>query len=321
MGRTRPALAFCALAVLASLPPLVMAPRPAVTVLSCALLALGLKTLLPLMDTAAVNLGESLKAEGRGSWDYGKLRAIGSFGFIAMALGLQAIPGFDRSPPSRIALWLAGTTVAYALSLFVLPDPGPRASKQLREGAAARRLDPVFFLGLAIIGLNRLAMAPISSFLSLFVVEDLHWDAVGGLWALSACSEIPLMILSARFIRRLGPMPVIAISGLSIALRLGIYAAFPSHGGVIVGQLLHSLCYGLFQPAAVAFVALRVPPERRAEGMAALIGLGIGLPTFLGSSLGGLMVERFGYRILFASYILFAVASLALYLRARRRFD
>lgn len=116
-------------------------------------------------------------------------------------------------------------------------------------------------------------------------------------------------------------MGAIAIASGAVALRLAIYAIFPSPAGVVAGQLLHSLCYGLFQPAAVAFVALRVPPEQRSRGMAAFTSLGVGLPTFLGSSLGGLVVQAAGYRVLFASYTVFAAASVALYLVARRRFS
>jgi PPP family 3-phenylpropionic acid transporter len=128
------------------------------------------------------------------------------------------------------------------------------------------------------------------------------------------------MILSGRIIARVGPMKVIALSAAAIALRLGICAAFPSPAGLVAGQLLHSLCYGLFQPAAVAFVSLRVPPERRAAGMVVFMGLGFGLPTFLGSALGGVVVEAWGYRLLFASYIVFALFALGLWAAARQVF-
>jgi len=47
------------------------------------------------------------------------------------------------------------------------------------------------------------------------------------------------------------------------------------------------------------------------------MGIGMGLPTFLGSSLGGVIAETFGYRWLFASFTLFAVASLALFWKFR----
>jgi len=84
-----------------------------------------------------------------------------------------------------------------------------------------------------------------------------------------------------------------------------------------VGQLLHSLCYGLFQPATVAFVNLKTPPSERTTGMAILLGIGMGFPAFIGSALGGLVVEWAGYRWLFASFSVFAMGSLALYFSKR----
>ncbi|MEN6297606.1 MAG: MFS transporter, partial [Rectinema sp.] len=138
-------------------------------------------------------------------------------------------------------------------------------------------------------------------------------------WALSASCEIPFIILSWKFIQKKSPMLAIAISSVAIVVRLFIYALFPTPAGAITGQILHSLCYGLFQPAALAFVNLKTPPAARTTGMALYMGVGIGLPTFLGSALGGVVVETFGYRWLFASYTLFALASLALFWKFRAR--
>lgn len=116
-------------------------------------------------------------------------------------------------------------------------------------------------------------------------------------------------------------MGAIAIASAAVGLRLSVYALFPSPAGVIAGQLFHALAYGLFQPAAVAFVALCSPPERRARGMAAFMSLGVGLPSFIGSSIGGFVIQSFSYRALFGSFVVFALASLALYLATRTRFS
>ena len=113
-------------------------------------------------------------------------------------------------------------------------------------------------------------------------------------------------------------MVAIAISSVAIVLRLFIYALFPTPIGVVLGQLLHSLCYGLFQPAALLFINLKTPPSDRTTGMALYMGVGIGLPAFLGSALGGAVVELVGYRWLFASYTVFAIASIALFWRFRK---
>jgi PPP family 3-phenylpropionic acid transporter len=138
------------------------------------------------------------------------------------------------------------------------------------------------------------------------------------MWALSATAEIPFVYFSSRLIARFGAPRLLAVSTAAVFARLCVYALFPSPGGAVVGQLLHSLCYGVFHPAAVNFITTRVPPERRATGMAMYLSLGSGLPTFLGSSLGGFVLGSFGYRILFISFGIFAVAGVGLYFLSRK---
>jgi PPP family 3-phenylpropionic acid transporter len=319
-GRRRPALALSGLAVLAALPGLALVPKPAATALSIVLFSVGLKTLVPLMDAQAVAFVD----KGRRRGGYGALRAVGTLGFIAAAMVLQVIPGLDDAPPWAIALCMGAAALAFLASLPFLPEMErhPKAAPEADgRPAAARRFEPVFAIGLLVIGMGRFAMAPVNSFISLYATEGLHLHAVGGLWSLAAATEVPLMLVAGIIIARTGTMAAIAISTAAVGLRLATYALFPTPAGLFAGQLLHSLCYGLFQPAAVAFVAECVPPERRSTGMAIFMGLGVGLPAVLGSALGGFIVESWGYRVLFASFIAFALASLAIYAANRRRFS
>lgn len=321
-GRYKASLVLSSTLILAALYPLVAFRSPLFTILSLVVLAIGLKSMIPILDaTATITLG----AGG----DYGRVRVVGSASFVLTALVLQYIPVLRPTGPKPIAIWIAITAGLFAISLTVLPE-----ARGVKAGGVTRRssrvsgregpnplTEPTFVLGLLIIALSRLAMAPITSFFSLYVVEALHWNAVGLMWAISASSEIPLMFVSARLVRRFGSPRILAAASVAIIVRLSIYALFPSPAGAVVGQLLHSLCYGLFHPAAVAFVATRVPPESRALGMTMYLSLGMGLPTFLGSSIGGWVVEWAGYRVLFASFTIFAAAALVLYLVTRERLE
>lgn len=320
LGRYRPPLALAVVLILVSLTPLALLRNPLASAASLVVMAVGLRSLIPLLDaTTTLSLGTT--------GDYGKVRTVGSISFVLMALFLQFTPILKPDTSISIIIWVAVSSVATLASLAVMKDHDPAELKARRAagsgGLSERRhtWDPVFIIGLVMIGLGRLAMAPIGSFFSIYLVEELHWDAVGLMWALSALSEIPFMFLSAKLIRRFGAPRLLAASVVAVATRLAIYAIFPNPTGAVVGQLLHSLCYGLFHPAAVAFVATSVPPDRRAVGMAMYLSLGVGLPTFLGSAVGGFIVEAAGYRVLFASYIVFAVASLAMYFAARKALE
>ncbi len=317
-GRFNPSLFFSGLAIIAGVSLLVSLHSPLATIVSLVLISLGLKTPIPVLDASLLKVIETKAARGDSAPDYGFLRALGSVGFVLVTLGVQIIPDFDESRPGRMALYIGALTIAYLAGLVRLPETGtgPHAGKKTVPNFSW--IDSTFLSGLCVIALGRLAMAPVGSFFSLYMLESLEWHAIGAMSALAAITEIPMMILSWRVMRKHSPMQVIGLASAAIVARLLVYALFPTRGGVIVGQLLHSLCYGLFQPAAVAFINLKTPPAERATGMALLLGLGMGLPAFLGNAIGGLVVESVGYRWLFAIFSVFAVFSLVLY-RANRK--
>lgn len=318
-GKLKPLLIASTIMILAGLGLLVPFRAPLITLLSLVLLSLGIKTPIPVLDTSVMRAIEYAAERNEKQPHYGILRAIGSAGFVVIAIIAQLIPGFEESSPAIMALAMGVLSILFLLSLGYLPEIGRSHPRKEKIAFSFKWLDATYMLGLAVIALGRLAMAPIGSFFSMYLTEELHWHAVGAMWALSATCEIPLIILSWKFIQRKSPMLAIAIASGAIVVRLLIYALFPSPAGAITGQILHSLCYGLFQPAAIAFVNLKTPPADRTTGMALYMGLGVGLPTFLGSALGGTVVEALGYRWLFASYTLFAAASLALFWKFRAR--
>jgi len=316
-GKLKPFLFASTAMILVGLVLLVLFRVPSVTLLSMALLSLGIKTPVPVLDTALLRAIEFAPKMGQKVPNYGLLRAIGSGGFVVVTLIAQAIPGFDSSSTGAMALAMGVVTCLFFASLFSLPEIGSPQPRKEKINVSFKWLDSTYLLGLGVIALGRFAMAPISSFFSMYLIEELNWHAVGAMWALAAACEIPFIIFSWKFIQKKSPMLAVAIASGAVVVRLFIYALFPTPTGAVVGQILHSLCYGLFQPAALAFVNLKTPPADRTTGIALYMGIGMGLPTFLGSSLGGVIAETFGYRWLFASFTLFAVASLALFWKFR----
>jgi PPP family 3-phenylpropionic acid transporter len=85
-------------------------------------------------------------------------------------------------------------------------------------------------------------------------------------------------------------------------MRLLLWALFPYKAAIIAAQLLHSLCFGIYHPAAVQFISSVFPAEKRGIGMPVYLALGSGLPALIGNMVGGVIVETTGYRPLFAIY-------------------
>jgi PPP family 3-phenylpropionic acid transporter len=190
-----------------------------------------------------------------------------------------------------MAAVMAFLSCVFLVALKWLPETGDGTDHKTRQKVSFGWIDSTFLLGLAVIVLGRVAMAPVNSFFSLYLVESLKWHAIGAMSALGATVEIPMMMLAWRYMSKRSPMQAISLASVAIVLRLLTYALVPTKTGAIVGQLLHSLCYGLFQPATVAFVNLKTPPSERTTGMAFLLGIGMGFPAFIGSALGVLVVE------------------------------
>ena len=122
------------------------------------------------------------------------------------------------------------------------------------------------------------------------------------MFALATAAEVPSMFVSARLLRRFGALPLLALAAAGISLRLFIWAFFPARLPVAAAQLLHSLCFGLYHPAAVYFIASVFPPAKRALGMSVYLALGSGLPALIGNMAGGALAETAGYRALFTVY-------------------
>ncbi|GHV83784.1 MFS metabolite transporter [Spirochaetia bacterium] len=290
-------------------------------------LAFGYRSLQPLMDAVStINLGKD--------GNYGKYRTVGSIIFFSLVIFFQTTTIFRPNTPKNIAFWISAISFVSTAILFFIPvsyftnnkvsanqskaEITKNNSVSVKHGAFRKLWSPLFILGFAIIFINRLAMSPVQGFISLYAIEDLNWDAVGLMWALSSGSEIPFIFLSKRIIKRFGALPLIAFSTAAVGVRLLIYVVFPFKAGVIAAQCMHSLCYGIFHPAAVAFISQCVPPEQRALGMSLYLSLGTGVPTLIGNFIGGFIVETYGFRMLFGIFAALALPGLILYFSTRR---
>ena len=304
--------------------PLVLLVHPVISALLVAVLAIGYKSAIPLTEAiTTINLGEK--------GNYGKIRVSGSISFVFFMLFLHWAPVLPPNTPINIALWMCITTVLAVVVVIVIPSKittrrspqmphaetsagGPLRTAPENTGIAKKPIwTPVLIVGLVSIALNRLAMTPAYTFFPIFLVEDMHWNAVGLTLALGAIAEIPFMYFSDRFIRRFGAMPILAFTSLMVAVRLGVYALFPFKPGILVAQLLNCFTYGLFHPAAIAFITDSVPPEKRSFGMGLYLSVGCGIPALLANSIGGFIVDHAGYRALFGLFTIPAVLGAAVY--------
>lgn len=353
-GRYGQAMIAMAILMTVVLPPLVLFRNFYVTALVLALFSIGFKGAVPVSDA----LVSRILGDDRNG--YGRVRVLGSIGFVCMALLLQFAPLVNPDSPASIALWIGIVNIGFALSVAVIPGllrvwpahaaepaapkgdvsldspvqsapegiivgntgkiPSPKPDSRLvRYRQTLVTFGKSYWIGIALIFLGFLGMVPSQRFFSLYVREALHLESYAGLWALSAAAEVPFMFLSGWFIKRFGTERLLFASLAAIALRNMIYALVPTFPGAVAGQLLHSICFGLFHPAAIVFVMERAPKRFMAVAMTIYTSVAVGLSAALGNVAGGFIIENLGYTALFSSFSVFPAAGMIAFFFFRRR--
>jgi len=305
------AAAFASAAVFAFQVPLLAA-------LLVPVLAAGYRSCVPLSDAViTLNIGRD--------GNYGKVRATGSISYVAMMLFFHVTPVFRLNNAHNITFWSGILTILTAVVIALLPAafmrpeaarpfPPQHTAEAAPKGKPGTIWMPSFILGLLLIFLNRLAFSPVQTYIALYTTEFLSWDAVGLVAAVSAASETPFIFLSSRLLRRFKPLQLITFTTAAVALRLLLLAAFPSRATLMATSLLHSCTFGIFHPAAVAFIASSAPPRQRGLGMSLYMALGTGLATFIGNISGGFVIQAAGFRALYAGFSIFAFLGIALHI-------
>ncbi len=287
------------------------------------LYAVGYRGLVPLSDAIVNNVLADKSS------DYGKVRAIGSFSFVIMAIILQIFGDVRKETRVQMILWMSVPAFCTCLSCFAVPGlmtgktgvPREEPGKKRERSSFRSELSGFpaeFWLGIMITFAAFLGTSPISKFFSLYVTDSLHINAAPVLWALSAASEVPFMFFSGRLIRRYGSARLLIPCTACISLRLIVYILFPSFAGALAGQLLNSVTYGIFHPAAIAFVSEHCPPDKRITGLTLYSVLSNGVASIIGSAAGGFIIDNSGYPLLFFSFALFPLAGIAIFYIWRR---
>ena len=314
-GRYRASLVVsCCFPVLAVFP-LITWIHPAISAVFLAMLAVSVRSSLSMLDAiTTIKIGKS--------GNYGRIRVWGSIGFILASLCLQWTPFNKPNTAASISLWIVIFSVISIAPILLLPramlkpdipkDTLPDNMAEEAETSVAKTIPliSVYALGgFGIIFLSRIAMSVVYTYFPLYVTEVLQWDMLGLLFALATASEVPVIFISSKLIRRFGPIPMMAVSAVGVCLRLLIWAFLPYKSFIVFSQLLHSLCYGIFHPAAVYFIAGIFSAKNRGTGMSMYMAIGIGLPSLIGNMAGGVIVEAAGYKTLFVLYAALAGAA------------
>ena len=311
---------------------------PNIFIVFAGLIVMGFffKSMMPLTDAF------TLQALPDPDHDYGRVRVMGSISFFSISLFFQLTGLISGDSQGSIISWVAGFAVLYLASLLVLPrKPSSKTPAHTQDTASHEipseepaEIDPssaigsdetaaprtgairsfplVFWLGLALIFLGRAALTAHYSFFSVYLQEQFGLTTVSGMWAIGPMVEIPMIFFSGYLIRRFGLVAMFAAAFAAISVRLLIYAVSPGLGALVGAQLLHSLTFGVFHTAGIAFVRRTSPNDGKSTAVALYSAIGGGAASFAGSSAAGFIVDAYGFTTLFLSYACLPVIALLL---------
>ena len=282
----------------------------------------------PLADAA---IGLTLARLGRPFTDYGRQRLWGavSWGFVFAplvgALQTFAPPRTATVAPYVLHVACNGLALAAALRLAQPSDAGPPKEgvqrRSLREVLtqchAAVRATPGATLRLLLFCYLGAVMGTIDGFLFLWLSHLGGSDALLGLALTVTCvAETAVFYYAGAIQQRLGVRGCLHLVAACYITRLLWYSALPLLGSpwaVLPVQLCHGITFGLYWAVGNGY-ARTLAPGLEPSMQAVFAGLN-SLGSFLGNTLGGLLVQRAGFRPLFlllAAGCVLAAGALAL---------
>ncbi len=222
------------------------------------------------------------------------IRAFGSVGWIMAGVLVSAILHADETVlPLRIS---AGASFLMGLYCFTLPHTPPSAKA---SGSGLRD----------ILGLDALKMLKNKAFITFILCELLisiplstyyayapvYINAVGVsnpafTMSFGQMTEVAIMFFMPIVLIRLGIKKMIVIGFVAWVLRFFLFAGSAPEGiywMILVGILLHGICFDFVYIAGQIFIDRQVTPDMRgqAQGLLVMVRSGIGL--MLGAQLSG----------------------------------
>lgn len=286
------ALAWAALAFVLVL---AIAPSYWAILIFAVLLMVSNSTIMPLIDTIAV---QGARARGL---DYGRLRLWGSLSFVAASFaGGVAITEFGGGA----GIWLIAFGCALTLiAAYQVPSvggaPGPSANAaqpfwkiaEPRELLARRE----FRLFLIAAGLAQAAHATFFTFGTIiWQKQGLSAAWCGTLWAIGVFAEVLLFTFSERVAAKFGAARLIAIAGLASIVRWLTLASDPSLAILVPLQLLHGVTYGASHIGAMHFIHDAVPRDRAASAQALYATVSAGVAMGVATLIAGYFYAEAG---------------------------
>jgi nucleoside transporter len=242
---------------------------------------------IPLSNSVAFNSISDTRKQ------FPAIRVLGTIGWIAAGL----IVGFMQAEQTNIPIMLAAGASALAGGFaFFLPDTPPKGIAGKVNWKSITGFDVLreirgrsFWIFIICSLLICIPLAFYYAYTNTFLIEQ-GVERAAAIQTLGQVSEIFFMLLLPLAFARLGIKYVLIIGMLAWAVRYVAFAfGFSASGGImpflLLGIVLHGVCYDLFFVAGQIYVDQSTSPAIRARAQSFLALVTLGLGTVIGSNL------------------------------------
>lgn len=226
------------------------------------------------------------------------VRVFGTIGWIAAGMSVDFILPKNSDITSRPIMMAAVLSLVLGLFSFLLPHTPPTGKKGdslpfLRAFGLLR--DPSFAIFFGLSFAITIALAFYYTFAGTFLgavgVEKIAATMTLGQW-----SEIGFMLLLPLALRSLGMKWVLAIGMFAWVLRYGLFSAGADgkpFSFVVLGVLLHGVCFDFFLAAGFIHTDNKAPAAIRGSAQALFSFLTYGIGMWIGNELSGRVVKHY----------------------------
>jgi len=250
--------------------------------------------------------------------DFGKVRLWGTFGWIAVGVGMGHWLGLMHSPAdltgdSLVAAQIAGKADAFRLSgilgvvmagfcLFLPSTPPSRESKQnaAMEAIGEIRKQPLLILFLIAVPLScihQFYFVHTEGFLHQKLDAPAFFTSVfgvggGGFMTIGQMAEVIVLGFIPFLVTRLSKRTILSIGLAAYALRMALFAFFQdSSAALLSGVALHGICFGCFIFVSFMIVDEHTTKDVRASAQNLYNLVIVGVGTIVGSMIAGRVAE------------------------------
>lgn len=243
---------------------------------------------------------------------FSHIRLAGTLGYAFSVFVLGRILG--RADLTIIFFIGAAMNVLCVAATWMLPKvetpPKPALPEGEKHSAFAnigKVMDGELLLMLFFALIMQVALGFHGTFLSVYVKEmGCENSIIGVLQCTSALSEVPVLLLIDRVMRKCNVFRLLSLAGVIMVVRMLLYS-LAVYGGVpvlIASQLLQGVTYMTLSYSCILYMSQKMPPHMKTTGQSLLQGVQGGLGSILANIGGGALGNALGIQ---KSYIVVAV--------------